>query len=363
LSGRGFWCRRVYPPSMTPSLPPTLSDGIIGTCGVIFQALAISGSTASLIEGNRVSHCQSAGRYNDTAATGSVVVRYNHFRWVRRGPNYNMGQTSNPSNSLAPQVPASSLIAEANAAFATFIVAPLAADSGTTPTMVAVPHGLVVGQPVQIRNAKVGTNPSPILNIVSKVLSVDLSANSFTYGLDVVSGVKLEAETTAPPPEVISVNFTRELVFENNTIEIIPTGNSISQLSIAIRLFATAVDPFTPDPYVKDSFRAFGNALIQSNLVRYIASPDGIPLIGDSANDLAIEVSYLIQGRLENNVIDLANSTPMHNYRSSFVRYFNNRKSSGQLIQGSLQDPVINQYYPVQELTTLIDDATALALL
>ena len=125
------------------------------------------------------------------------------------------------------------------------------------------------------------------------------------------------------------------------------------------------VSPFDSDAYAAATFKPLRTALIQGNFVRYVAAPDGMPLSGDTANDLAIEVSYLIQGRLENNVIDLANSTPMHDYRSSSVRYFNNRKSSGQLIQGSLQDPNpnVNQFYAVQELTTLIDDAMALALL
>ena len=88
-----------------------------------------------------------------------------------------------------------------------------------------------------------------------------------------------------------------------------------------------------------------------------------MPLSGDAANDLATELSYVINGRVENNVIDLANPKPMIDWRSSSVGYFNNRKSSGVLIQGALLNPSGSASYPVQELTTLIDDALALAFL
>ncbi|MBL9169356.1 MAG: hypothetical protein JNN07_16570 [Verrucomicrobiales bacterium] len=368
LTRRGFKCRRIYATGKDPSLSGTLSDLTQGACGVVFQALAMSGATSSVIEGNQISHCQSAGPYNDTAATGSLVIRNNQFRWVRRGPNYNMGRNSNTELGAAPQVSASSLEALAGETFATFTVKHLD-NTGGSPNPVAVPHGLVVGQPIAIIGATVGGVPSALFNIISTVRSVSLDNNSFTYALNTIPMFNVTADNPTPPtrpPEVISCNFTRDLLIENNAIELIPTGVSSSQRSIAIRCLATPTGPFNPpapDPYVPDRFRAFGNVQIQNNLVRYVTSPDGSSLPGDVSQDKAVDLAYVINGNVENNVIDVANQLPMSHWRSNSVVYFNNRKSSGQLIQGALQDPAGSPFYPVQELSTLIEDAMALALL
>jgi hypothetical protein len=344
LGRRSFKCRRIYPAGVVVD---AISNYTFGVLGSVFQAVAMSGAKVAVMEGNQVFNCLTGGPYSDTGTTGSWVVRGNHYRGVRAGPNQNMGRATNSYNSPNSQIIAATLTRSGT--IATFAVAPI--------NGVPVPHGLVTGQPITIANAKIGGITSLLYNGTFVVLDVDLANNAFTYQMN---GTPSASADTSPAPTVASLEFTRDLLIEKNVFEILPSVDSALQRSIAINI---AADPVPP--YNTGDFRAFGNVTVRGNVVRYLPAPDGQPLAGNVTLDDAVLLTYVTLGLVENNIIDCANSRPLRHFKSGIVNYFNNRTPAGALIRGVLDDRSTGSQVliPQDELTTLIQDALSLGFL
>jgi hypothetical protein len=86
-----------------------------------------------------------------------------------------------------------------------------------------------------------------------------------------------------------------------------------------------------------------------------IRNMDGLP--ESPARNGGIAFTYCENALVENNVVDLPLANPIWFGNSTKVRFFNNRNSTGQLIQGTVGG--VKQ----DELTTLIEEATVLAFL
>ena len=75
------------------------------------------------------------------------------------------------------------------------------------------------------------------------------------------------------------------------------------------------------------------------------------------ARNRGIQLGYCENALVEHNVIDLPLANPIQFANCTTVRFFNNRSSAGQLIQG------VSGTAKQDELTTLIEDAAILSFL
>ena len=101
----------------------------------------------------------------------------------------------------------------------------------------------------------------------------------------------------------------------------------------------------------------FRRVIVRNNVIRFV---DG--LTEDFVASLGIELYYCEDAIVENNVVDLQKAYPIRHHYCTAVRYFNNRNSAGQLIQGTVEEPPGSGVTPVKldELTTRIEDAAIL---
>ena len=105
------------------------------------------------------------------------------------------------------------------------------------------------------------------------------------------------------------------------------------------------------------AFRVFRRLVIRNNVIRYVDNlTESIPL------NLGIQLSFCEDALVQDNVVDLAIADPIRHWDSTTVKYFNNRSSGGQLIQGVFVPPT-GPSVKQDELTTVIEDAATLCLL
>ena len=83
---------------------------------------------------------------------------------------------------------------------------------------------------------------------------------------------------------------------------------------------------------------------------------------------LAVDLNFCGQALVENNLVDLPTPNPLRNQNnvmSTSVSYFNNRDSSGKLIQGASMAEISNTTITTikTELTTTVEEAFMLGLL
>lgn len=137
-------------------------------------------------------------------------------------------------------------------------------------------------------------------------------------------------------------------MIENNIIDLVPSDMTWGRPAGIV----SRVDEFWDDGFVPLDPRVFRQLVIRNNVVRNM---DGLP--EPLALNTGISVNYCENALIEDNVIDLPGAKPIVAANCTNLRFFNNRNSAGQLIQGVVGTTKQN------ELTTFIEDAAILARL
>jgi hypothetical protein len=292
-----------------------------GFIGEVFQGISNDAGSAAVVENNRIFNIRIGGPYHDTGSTKDLVIRNNVYRNVVTGPFQAMGGNSGPI------------------AVATLTHAGLIATLTTH-----VPHGLVPGQAVRIENSTINEDP-PIpesYNDFYAVLSV--SETQFTYEMKEDPGADADPGTG----QVRALSQVGRWVVENNVIDLIPSYMDWGPpRAILCVVYSFGISGFAGiDP------RVYRQLVIRNNVIRNM---DGLP--ESPARNGGIAFTYCENALVENNVVDLPLADPIWFGNSTKVRFFNNRNSTGQLIQGTVGG--VKQ----DELTTLIEEATVLAFL
>ena len=102
---------------------------------------------------------------------------------------------------------------------------------------------------------------------------------------------------------------------------------------------------------------------VKGNILRYLAAPNGEPIVGDATLDAAVRLSFVDNGIVQDNLVDLAKPLPLLGYRCNKVVYFNNRTTSGALVRGAIDQRNPNVHVPQNELCTVIADSATLGFL
>jgi hypothetical protein len=293
-----------------------------GFIGEVFQGISNDAGSAAVVEGNRIFNIRIGGPYHDTGSTKDLIIRNNVYRNVVTGPFQAMGGNSGPI------------------AVATLTHVGLIATLTTSG-----PHGLVPGQAVRIGNATINQGNLPPANSYNdpyKILSV--SETQFTYEMKKDPGADADPGTG----QVRALSQVGRWVVENNVIDLIPSYMDWGPpRAILCVVYSFGIPEFAGiDP------RVYRQLVIRNNVIRNM---DGLP--ESPARNGGIAFTYCENALVENNVVDLPLANPIWFGNSTKVRFFNNRNSTGQLIQGTVGG--VKQ----DELTTLIEDASVLAFL
>lgn len=112
----------------------------------------------------------------------------------------------------------------------------------------------------------------------------------------------------------------QKLIVEGNTIELVEDESAAP---------AIAIDLFDSDPQTPQYF--YGQVIVRNNKIRFL-NEDGD--INPNATGLGIRICGAEAAIVENNIVELADSEPLKNYRCGEVKYFNNTTPAGILIQG-----------------------------
>ena len=156
------------------------------------------------------------------------------------------------------------------------------------------------------------------------------------------------AQGDAGTGSVVGLWETGRWLIENNLIELLPNKMGWGlRYGILMRIYEFGDSEFEPlDP------RVFRQLVIRNNMIR---NADGLP-DSDGLNT-GISLGYCENPLVEHNIIDLEIGDPIVASACTNLRFFNNRNSAGQLVQGVVgttrQD----------ELTAFIEDVAIRAML
>jgi hypothetical protein len=290
-----------------------------GFIGAPFQGISNDAGSEAVVEGNRIFNTRIGGPYHDTGSTKDAIVRNNCYRNVVTGPYQRLA-------GLSDAMPADAITSDGKTA--TFTIKS------------TKPHGLTVGQGVRIRNAKIAGSPAPpdTYNGEFAIRSMP-TPTSFTYSM------KEDPPANSDPGTgtVEALWQVQECRIENNVIDLIP---SFMNWGAPTALALVAVPPVDMTP-----FRVFRRLQVRNNVIR---NTDNLsePVV----RNLGIVLGYCEHALIEQNVIDLQIANPIRYSNSTLVRCFNNRDSTGKLIQGYSGSAVQD------ELTTFIEDAATICL-
>jgi hypothetical protein len=293
--GEGPYIRNCFVDCGDPSATP------------VHRGLSMGWCRGGTVEGNQVQNTRYGGPCQDKASTRDVVVRGNVFRNVRRGPWWDLGQTSSLTGLTRLDGEGAALTA-------------LATKSN---------HGLQVGERVKIE----GTGPPPGFFGVHVVTAVP-APNQFRY----VTGENNSG--TYYTTSMRKVYGVGRLVVEGNVIEL-ATG---SAGEVAIHLADTEDDPVateqTPD------FR-HGDMVIRHNKIRYV---DG--WLDPAWSGTGIKLAGAKNVIVSENSVECAAANPIKDFRCGAATYFHNETPSGALIQGC--DGVTNMKFSELEEDALL---------
>jgi hypothetical protein len=292
--------------------------------GVTFHVGAGAG-TCQVVEHNRVIGVWGAV-YTDTYSARSLHVRNNHFHRLSA-----VGVYRNLGNYFSPPGPILGLSLTRIGTTATFQTHAL--------------HFLEVGQIVRVEGAEVmGTIDNPFNGDNFKVTSVN--PTSFTYEMTAVPATNAEGDIAYRGKDTEGV-----LQIENNVIELLPNAPVLPAYGIAM---GGGVD-FRPN-YI------FRQVAIRRNFIRHMDNTV------DNYKEYSGAVGCYNCGALliEDNVIALTRTAPIHFDYSGMVSCVNNRTPQGALIKandlatGQAPDvptaQLVESYFPAAE------DAFVLAL-
>ena len=136
-------------------------------------------------------------------------------------------------------------------------------------------------------------------------------------------------------------------MIENNLIELVPSINNWGA-PVGVQFYQ-----------IKDTGSQYiiRRAVIRNNVIRF----------ADGASDplqfaLGIRLWNCESAIVEDNVVDLGAPNPIRHYNSKSVKYFNNRTSSGALLQGAEEDIALQVIRILPELTNDIEDELLLSV-
>ena len=282
-----------------------------------------------MVEGNRIYNCR-LGNYGDTGSTKDSIIRNNHFRAVASGPLRNLGRTNPLKTGVS--------------------LTRGGADNKTATFTTQAAHGLEVGQAVRIQNAHIGGLAVPddgqTYNGFLAVDSVPTST-SFTYRMITAPAADADTTPSANLPTFDTLWQVGLIVIENNLIELIPSINNWGA--------PVGVQFYQPSP--TGSQYVFRKAIIRNNVIRF----------ADGASDqlqfaLGIRLWNCESAIVEDNIVDLDAPNPIRHYNCKSIRYFNNRISSGALLQGAEEDIALHVIRILPELTNDVEDALLLSM-
>ena len=356
ISGnKQFVCQALFA-ATDPSTPTNLGAAFIG---VNFQGVTVGGGSLGIMEGNFIANCTIGGPYADTFSTKDIIVRNNYYRSVLVGILQNMGGAGGdgvPDSNGNPTPPHPTAVA---------YTAHTGSSKALATVTLANSHGYSVGQAVVLQSLKVGGNVNNPYNgsfLISAIPStpvdpLDGSPTSFVYALN-TDPLAAPDSGSLSGANVRPLWQMRDCVIENNTFEIIRSANDGAQAS-GISLFAPF--PTLPFPFDTPSFPPYiyRRVVIKSNAIRYA---DYIPDAQDgrSSTDLAMQLLYCEDARVENNIVDLRLSDGsnvsdhIRHGNCGTVRYFNNVTPNGLLVQGA-EGP--NNPVKQDELVTAVEAA------
>jgi hypothetical protein len=275
------------------------------------RGLSMAWCKGGVVEGNQVHNTKYGGPVVSKSSACDLVVRNNLYKNVAKGPFWNLATL--PATSL------SSLVRDSDPTLAV----------ATTRNA----HGLTAGDRVSIG---VAGAPSAYAGIV--VVKDVPNPTTFCYEL------RANPAANAINPTLQKVFGMGKLVVEANTIELATGTNGL----IAIHLDDAGLSLQAPD-------FAHGEVIIRDNTIRYV---DGAFEPGYTGYGIQVNGARNLQVR--NNVVEAAPANPVRNIRCGSVKYFNNKSSAGELIQG-VDEGKSNKRY--DELETDAEDALVLALL
>ncbi len=147
--------------------------------------------------------------------------------------------------------------------------------------------------------------------------------------------------------QIWSPRHNGRFVIEDNVIELVPTPTNWGPPPAILLGYGSFVSP-----------PLFREMVIRRNIIRHVDGASDPP--PPTVQGAAIQVSGCGELIVEENVVDLDRTTPIEFSFCDKVRFFNNRTSSGTLLQGV---DVTDVQVPIKasELTTDIDDAELLA--
>jgi hypothetical protein len=382
--------------------------------GVSFQGAGADNGTAAVVEGNRIFNCL-VGTYHDTYNTKDQVVRNNYYRAVAQAIFQNLGQPGVSTTTLLVPLAVtnggSGLIATATTSVGHGLnTGDKVIISGATPNDYNSPAGGWVVTFLSTTQFKYTMNTPPsvpaqnagyavpdgqrLLASLTYALqsglyvatgSVDLSLFPAGHGLSLnetvyVSRASLPtyngyfkvAALLPPPNDKTGFQFvlpdnpgsastsgyygrlwqTGRMVAENNVMEILPAQTNWQSPLAILMGFASA--PITP-PLVPQ-------AQARRNVIRHPDSgsdPSLNPPV--TAQSAAIQISGCLSQILEENVISVERVNPIQEYYCGSTQFFANQTPGGALVQGA-EGTIPATAVKVQELSTLIDDASVLSI-
>jgi len=251
--------------------------------------------------------CRTAGPYHDTWGTKDFVTRDNYFSDVLVGPL----QSITGHSDLKP---------------GTLSLA------GTTATFTTMqPHGLVVGQGVQI-SPQLGVPPQSFFAVTAVP-----SSTSFTF--------EVSGNPPLSPPYSFGAMWQVDLaVFENNVIELIEAYHPNTTYGYSSGL------GFYSQPH--DTQYRFRRLVVRRNVINVIPGP-----LGSLAR--AIELQNVENALVEHNVTNATYQAPLTANLSKPLHFHNNHKPSGALIEPLMISPTDEI---ADDLRTRVEDALTLAL-
>lgn len=352
ISNTKFRCERDYEgrtPAPLPD-PAVVNNFGLARIGARWQAM----TAADRIEGNLVRNCTVAGHYVDSFGLQPSVVRDNRYSNVRLGMYVTLqlsgpGVADNPDSDYGmPSIRFISIRTATNPDrwFALFELR----SNTTQATSVPRPHFWGVGQAMLIRKATKAGQELDLFNRSFKIVSIP-SPEQFEIQLDDNPTANLP-DNQPTYPTVNWLWMSRGLVFEKNTVELLPAlwlpGANEGVSSIAFSIdgtinpvvwMGTEEDP--PWPTAGRKFFRHLSAIFRKNVVRYATLPNGQTRTGAPFQEACVSNQSVESAAVVGNTIDLAwrsastHQTPLLQVDSNLGYFLNNYSSAARFVPGT----------------------------
>jgi len=286
--------------------------------GTLSCGLSMSWCRGGVVQGNHIHDASYGGPFQQNASALDIIVRNNNYRNVLRGPFWDLG-------TVYPASPVNLHTLDRDPGDVKIAVATTNSDPN-------VAHGYQAGERVKITTG--ATVPSPYDGIF--VIKDVPAQNQFRYVM-----TSDPMSTATAPRKHQKVFGVGRVIVEGNTIAL-ATG-----ATAAIHLHDQKITEDVPSD-------VFGDAIVRNNKIRYV---DGVLFEPTYTGD-GVRLNGVTNAIVRDNVVEVAPSNPILLLRCRNVTCQNNRKPSGELIEG--YDSDIAEHYG--ELETDNDFALVMSL-